>query len=877
MKLSVFSPSVFLLLLLTVQTEGQELNKRSYQATRVQNPPVIDGVINDNAWKDGSWCTDFTQYDPSNGKPVSQRTGFKVLFDENNLYVAIKAFDEYPDSIVRQLTRRDQPDGDVVAICFDSYHDLRTGFFFGVSASGVKYDLVYTNDGQNQDQSWDPDWWVKTSADSEGWVAEMKIPFSQVRFEKNSGDIWGMQVGRMIYRKNEVDYWQHIPRDAPGLIHMYGELKGLGNIEPRKIFDVKPYVVAKAETYKAESGNPFKSSGRNFGLNGGIDSKIGVTSNLTMDLTINPDFGQVEADPSVVNLTAFETFYKEQRPFFVEGNNITDFNLGIGDDRVGNDNLFYSRRIGRAPQVTPSGLNSSWAVDAPAFTNILGAAKLTGKTKDGLSLGFIEALTGEEKASIDTVGGRYSQPVEPMTNYFVGRVQKDMNTGNTIIGGIFTATNRMMDSTLALSLHSAAYTGGIDFTQYFRKKSWMINVNSAFSIVEGTKEAILKTQESSARYYQRPDNDYVRFNPQQESLTGTGGKLEVRKLNGHLNLIGVFLWRTPGFETNDLGYLRQADQLFGVLYAGYNQWMPKGIYNRYSISCPVYTIFNFGGTNLANGVEPNASITFRNFWNGFISGSFTTNQVSASLLRGGPVMKIPGSYQVQAGISTDSRKRLMISLSSGLNGRYLNSSSSEFMSFSLQFKPTEFLLVSVSPQFSKSADQLQYISTVDFNNDKRYLFATIRQKLAGASVRVNVNITPDLSIQYWGQPFFAEGKYSDYKYITSPSADKYSERFHLFSKDQISKAGNDYIIDEDRDGIPDYQACAGDFDYQAFLSNLVIRWEYNPGSSVYFVWSQTRNGSGDQAGIDFGSIGSLFSTKPTNIFLIKFSYRFGLK
>jgi hypothetical protein len=374
---------LILILLFLIQTRvlGHERSKNVYVTEHIKNPPVVDGILNDDTWREGRWCNDFTQNEPYNGKQVSQKTEFKILFDDNNLFAAIRAFDTCSDSRVRRLTRRDQVEGDVAAIIIDSYHDLRTEFFFGVSAAGVKYDLVYTNDGQVQDPSWDPNWWVKTSLSDNSWVAEIRIPLSQIRFEKNSGDNWGLQIARLIYRKNEIDFWQHIPKDAPGLIHMFGELKGLDKIRPHKILDVTLYIVAKAEPFKADKENPFRSTGKDYYLNSGIDSKTGVTNNLTLDLTLNPDFGQIESDPSEVNLTAFETFHKEQRPFFIEGNNITDYNLGVGDARVGNDNLFYSRRIGRAPQYYPANNKDRWMVSMPVYSRILGAAKLTGKTK----------------------------------------------------------------------------------------------------------------------------------------------------------------------------------------------------------------------------------------------------------------------------------------------------------------------------------------------------------------------------------------------------------------------------------------------------------------------------------------------------------------
>jgi len=558
----IFIASLILLVLISVIT-GQTPEKKQFKATRITNVPVINGILDEAEWASGNWTDEFIQNEPYNGKAASQRTEFTVLFDDDNLYVAIKAFDTSPDSIVNRLTRRDQADGDLVGIIFDSFHDLRTAFLFGVSSAGVKYDLMFSNDGQNEDETWDPNWWVKTTLNSEGWVAEMKIPFSQVRFEKNSGDVWGLEVARVLYRKNETAFWQHIPKDAPGLVHLFGELSGLEQIKPQKIFDVTPYGVARAETYAAVPENPFLASGKTAGLNGGLDAKIGVTNNMTMDLTINPDFGQVEADPSEVNLSAYETFFEEKRPFFIEGNNITNFGLGIGNGS-GDDNLFYSRRVGRQPQGYPD-LEEGWNADVPSNTTILGAAKLTGKTKDGLSVGFVEAMTAEEKAEVDTVGGSTFETVEPFTNFMVGRIQKDIKEGNTIIGGIFTSTNRALDNNLSEFMHKAAYSGGADFTQYFKDKSWMFNINTAFSLVEGSKEALYKTQTSSARYYQRPDNDHTKLDTNRTSLLGSGGRMQIMKMNGHWNFIMATIWKSPGLEINDLGYLREADQILNLL------------------------------------------------------------------------------------------------------------------------------------------------------------------------------------------------------------------------------------------------------------------------------------------------------------------------
>jgi hypothetical protein len=874
------------LLMILPGVTGQTPAKKQYKAARLTTAPAIDGILNDEAWKEGTWIDDFTQYEPYNGSKVSQRTEFKILFDDDNLYVAFKAYDTSPDSIVNRLTRRDNPDGDLVALVFDSFHDLRTGFLFGITSSGVKYDQMVTNDWQNQDESWDPNWWVKTSINDEGWVAEMKIPFSQVRFEKNSGDIWGLEVARLLYRKNETSFWQHIPKESPGMVHMFGELAGLEQIKPRKIFDVTPYTVGKLETFKAVPGNPFLEKGKKYGLNGGIDAKIGVTNNMTMDLTINPDFGQVEADPSQVNLSAYETFFSEKRPFFIEGNNITNFNIGIGDGDVGNDNLFYTRRIGRRPQGYPN-IGEGMYTDVPTFTSILGAAKLTGKTKNGLSVGFVEAVTNEEKAEIDNGGERTYETVEPLTNYVVGRVQKDYNDGKTIVGVIFTGTNRKLDTNLDDNMHKSAYSGGFDFTQYFKDKKWMFNINTAFSQVIGTKEALEKTQRSSARYFQRPDKDYALFDPNRTSLAGSGGRMQIMKLDGHLNLGGVVLWKTPGFEINDLGYLQQADRIMPIIWAGYNQWEPKGIYRRFNINGDIWSFFNFGGAHVNDGLEGNASMTFKNYWNAWVYGNVQTNSHDASILRGGPTMKVPGRWTSNAGFSTDSRKKLEFSFNLNFNTGFEDYYKNRYAGLEISYKPTNYLKLSLNPGYSKTFSELQYVTQTSNNGNDRYIFASIDRNTINASLRVNLNLSPDLTVQYWGQPFVASGRYYDYKYITNPVADKYHDRFHIYSDGELTPQDGSNQIDENLDGTIDYTFSTGDFNVKEFLSNLVVRWEYSPGSSVYLVWSQTRSGYNPTGDMDYlNNMGDLFDRKLfreddnynlKNVFLIKFSYRFGLK
>jgi hypothetical protein len=421
-------------------------DKRKFKALRLigQNP-VIDGLLNESFWVNSTKGGKFTQFEPAEGKDPYQPTEFSIYYDDNNIYVGIWAYDSNPDSISRRLTRRDDIDGDMVGIEFDSYFDHRTSFGFWVSASGVKMDKIASGDGNTEDTGWDPIWYVKTNINKEGWTAEMRIPLSQLRFSENSNKLWGVEIARRIFRKGETSLWQPIKRDESGWVHAFGELEGINDINPGKQLDITPYSVGSLERFEKEEGNPY-ATGKGKYLSGGFDAKIGITNNMTLDLAANPDFGQVEADPSQVNLTAYETFYEEKRPFFIEGRNILSMPLMVGDGDLANENVFYIRRIGRRPQGYP-GLGSGEYADIPEFTRIIGSAKLTAKTSGGLSIGVMEAVVSEQNAEIDLNGNKRYETIEPLTNYLVGSLHKDLNEGNTVIAGMMTATNRRLKDT----------------------------------------------------------------------------------------------------------------------------------------------------------------------------------------------------------------------------------------------------------------------------------------------------------------------------------------------------------------------------------------------------------------------------------------------
>jgi len=853
-------------------------DSKSFQAQKIKKSPQIDGRFNEEAWKKSDWINDFTQRSPYEGKEPSELTKFKILYDNDYLYVGIRSFDSQPDKIVKRLSRRDNLEGDYVSVQIDSYNDKRTAFVFSVTAAGVKEDMVISDDGNNNNINWDPIWYVETQIDDKGWTAEMKIPFTQLRFSKKGEQSWGFEIIRSIYRHQESVMWKLIPKDAGGWVSQFGQLKGMNNIKPQKEKSITPYTVAKLEKFEKVAENPFKSSGSNSNINAGFNGKFGVTNNLTLDLAINPDFGQVEADPSQVNLSAYETFFEEKRPFFIEGSNIMNFRLMVFGNFM-SDNLFYSRRIGRTPHYYPDAEDDEY-VKTPDNTNILSALKLTGKTKSGWSVGVLESVTGKETATISDGNDNFQQTVEPLTNYFLGRVQKDFNEGNTMLGGIFTATNRKINHDHLDFLHDQAYTGGFNFQHQWKDKTYMLAIRGIFSHVRGDNEAIIQTQRSSARYYQRPNTPHTKLDSSRNSLTGHGGSLMFGKMgNGKINYMLFVNYKSPGLELNDMGYQRKADEISQLGWIQYGFREPFSIFKNLFISSNQWIAWDYAGTNLVKGGNVQMSMNFKNHWDFHYGVNVNSVTLDRTALRGGQYFKEPASLNYWVNLGTDPRKPVQIDLWGNQSWRKFDYEKSKNIGVNFTFRPHNTLDVSISPSYSTSNKEIQYIDTKELTNDTKYLMGTINQTTFGLSLRINFSILPDLSIQYWGQPFIASGNYSDFKYITDPLAENYYDRFEVYHGSQVNYKNEDeiYEIDENYDGSVDYSFDNPDFNVLQFRSNLVARWEYMPGSTLYLVWSQNRDDYLHSGNFVLNrDLNALGNTYPHNIFLVKLTYRFGL-
>ncbi len=848
--------------------------------THAVNPhaPVIDARLDDPAWAKVEWAGDFVQREPNEGKAPTQQTSFKILYDEKNLYVAIRAHDNEPGKIVRRLARRDTVDGDWVEIQLDSYYDHLSAFCFMVNAAGVKSDLFLSGDGQVEDPDWNPIWDAETAVDGEGWTAEMRIPLSQLRYAGGAQSSWGVQVNRKFFRSQETSFWQFIPRDASGLVHCFGELRGLDGLRPQRQVELTPYSVGRTRAFRAEPGNPFATGSRS-SLFGGLDGKVGVTSDLTLDFTIYPDFGQVEADPSVVNLTAFETYYEEKRPFFIEGRNIISFDMLGGDGDFSQDNLFYSRRIGRYPQREVE-VGQGEYVDMPSSTNIIGAFKLTGKTRSGVSIGVIDAVTAAEYADLSFSGLTRQEPVEPATNYLGLRFQKDYHHGDTVVGGIITAVNRNLKGDELDFLHSAAYAGGFDINHTWKNRTYSIQFMTAFSLVRGSEEALLRTQLSSLRYFQRPDADYLKLDPARRSLSGHGGTLTFNKSgSGHLSFSTGVTWRSPGFEVNDMGYTRYADAAMQYFWAGYRWWKPFSVFREVQVNFNQWVGLNFGGERIFMGGNVNFWGRFKNYWQFGLGINRQFPGLSATALRGGPSLRTQGGWNMWGQLSSDTRRKFQYNFMGSSYQGDRGYMSDRSLSVGVTYQASNALTLTLSPQFEVYKPMLQWVTQCARGDEPRYIMAALGQKTVGLTVRLNWSLTPELSIQYYGMPYISAGTYSKFKRITDSRAATLEGRFHLFGPGEISSDPVEgvYNIDENGDGLADYSFPNPNFNFFQFRSNLVIRWEYLPGSVLYLVWSQDRTGFDHTGQFAFGDgFRDLFDVHPGNVFLVKFSYCFRL-
>ena len=855
-------------------------------AVRTNDRIVVDGLLTEQVWQRSGY-TQLVQQDPDQGLKPSQHSEFWVAYDDEAIYFAAKYYDTRPDSIMARLVRRDYIWGDPSDGCvlyLDSYRDKRSGYFFYVSAAGTLADGLIENDvKQPNDLTWDAVWEGVPNIDDEGWSLEMKIPYSQLRFNEGDSQEWGINVERFISRRFETDMLAYTPRNESGFTSRFPKLVGIEGITPPARIELLPYITGKAEYINNTPGDPF-NSGKEYQPGIGLDVRAGLGSSLTLNGTINPDFGQVEVDPAFVNLSDVEYTFEEKRPFFTEGTTIYRFGRGGTNSNPSfnwsNPNIFYSRRIGRAPQ---GSLPAYDYVDIPDGTHILGAAKISGQVYDGWKIGTIHALTKRESADIDYEGSRSEVEVEPLTYYGIFRAQKDFNSGDQGIGILSTFTNRFFkDQTLESAINKNAFVFGTDgWTFLDDENTYVLTGWAALSNVSGTEDRMIALQKSPLHYFQRPDAAHISVDSSATSLTGYSGRLMLNKNRGRWTFNTTVGLISPEFEVNDLGFGAFSDLINAHFYTSYRWNEPTEFYQGASVSAATYVNFDFGGNRTAQGYWMNGNITLRDYYGGNISISYNPSSLNARRTRGGPLTVNPESKSVNFNLNTDNRVWWVGYLGGYMSSGAAGNSRDIYTSFEFKVLPT--LTLSVGPEFVKDVLEAQWVSkfsdpmaTETYNN--RYVFAHLEQTTFAADIRADWIISPKLSFQIYVQPFIASGKYTDFKYLAkSKSFDfvKYGESGSTIEQ-TVSTEGDiiSYTLDPDSDGPSESKTIWNpDFNYISLRGNAVLRWEYMPGSTLYLVWTQSRQDYDSNGDFHFGdSMSNLFSVKPDNIFMLKLSY-----
>ncbi|MDQ3394763.1 MAG: carbohydrate binding family 9 domain-containing protein [Bacteroidota bacterium] len=857
--------------------------RKKYVTQQLNGEIIIDGLPDEEAWNSVEWGGDFIQMVPDEGKQPSEQTNFKILYDKRFLYIAYRCHDSAPDSIVNRMGRRDEFPGDWVEINIDSYHDLRSAFSFTISASGVRNDEFASNNGNNWDSSWNPIWFAKTNIDDKGWTAEVKIPLSQLRYGNERDKVWGIQFMRRLFRKEERSIWQQISQSSGVWISSFGELHGLKDIPFHRQVEIAPYITAQVDKYKKEPGNPF-ANGLDADVTAGMDGKIAVTNDLILDFTINPDFGQVEADPSQVRIDGFQNFFEERRSFFIESRNIFDYQL-TGSEAGGeydSDLLFYSRRIGSSPHGFPK-INDGEYIKSPQNTSILGAAKFSGKTKKGLSIGILESITQKEMAIIDLNDQRRKEMVEPLTSYFVGRVQKDIKAGNTVLGGIITSVNRGRG--LEHILHSNAFSGGLDFLHFWRDRSWYIRGNLVFSHVEGNQEVILNTQTNFEHIFQRPGAKEVSLDSSRTSLTGMGGTFRFGKIGSKIGKWGQvfrfetgFTFRSPQLELNDIGFMLTANEINHFSWAGVHFQKPFSIFRTARFNYNHWSRWDYSGQFLYQAFNVNSHATFKSFWQTGTGLTYNPYDISNNALQGGSSIRRPPGMGHNIYLTSDTRKKIYVNINTFNFWGFDNTVKGHNLGLLLSIQPINALRISMSGNYSQNwRRQDQFISNIVQNSAIKTIVGAVKQNTLRFTGRISYNLTPDLTLQYYGQPFITRPLYSKFAYVSNPMATRYNDRFHVFNNEEISFSDGQYFVDENGDGTAEYSFSKPDFNFVQFRSNLILRWEYKAGSELYLVWSQG-NTPDAFSDLDTPLHNSLwnntFAEEGRNSFLIKCTYRF---
>ncbi len=833
------------------------------KAVRAQGAIAIDGKLDEAEWQEAPPHTTFTQRDPDEGQKATEETEVRVLYDDDSIYIGARLSDSQPKAIKALLGRRDSElTSDSFTVYLDAYNDKRTGFYFGISAGGTLSDGTLFNDDWD-DNAWDGIWEGKAKHDETGWSAEFRIPLSQLRFKQEEVARWGVNFKRMITRTNEQAYAALRPKKESGFVSRFLPLVGLTGLEPKRRYLVTPYVTAKTLSTVATPGDPF-NDGRVSKAAFGTDLKLGLGSNLTLDATFNPDFGQVEVDPAVVNLSDVESFFDEKRPFFIEGSDTFGFGWGGASNNMNfnfaSPNLFYSRRIGRTPQGSPGVADYA---RVPEGVRIDAAAKITGKILGAWNVGVLQAFTGRAEADLMSSGRFSSEVVEPRASYSVLRAQRDFNAGRQGLGFIGTFVDRdFAGAGLVNQLNRRASTFGVDgWTTLGHGKGneriWALTGRLAVSNIAGSAARIASVQRASQHYFQRPDASHVEVDPLQTSLSGYTFRVALNREKGPVLFNAALGATSPGFDSNDVGITFRTDQINGHVSGGYRWTQPGRFYRNAGVQGGAFRTNDFGGNMTSLGLFSWYWMGFKNYWG--VEGSVFGNpeSITTTQTRGGVAMLRPAQLSFDVGVNSDARKSLTVRFGMrGGSGR-LDSTFARGGYVSLEWKPAPKLSVSVRPEYEYQRNGAQFVANIEdpaavATYGTRHVFARLKQETFSAGIRLNWTFTPALSLQTYIQPLISSGEYSEYGDLVRP-------RSYEFAR---------YAAGSLPPGVSN-----PDFTFKSIRGNAVLRWEVRPGSAAYFVWTQNRDDS-DPSG-EFRlrrSFSTLLDARADNIFLVKFAF-----
>lgn len=823
------------------------------QVTAVRiNPerPHVDGLLDDAMWQETTFATGFSQRDPVEFDRAHNGTEFAICYDDDALYIAARM--QSLDPVMSAVTRRDNiANSECIIVSLDTYENKRTAYTFVVTATGVRSDFYHgSDDYEDRDYEWDPVWEAAARRRADGWTMEMRIPLSQLRFQRKAELAWGINVNRWVPTANEDSYWVLVPKNETGWSSRMGRVVGIENIAPSRRIEFLPYVTGNLRRDDSiDEADPFRDV-NDYSARAGGDLKVGVGPNLTLTGAINPDFGQVEADPAVVNLTAFETIFEERRPFFTEG---SDLLSGDGP------NYFYSRRIGASPWGFATGTDTGTYSHVPNSTSIIGAAKLTGRTNNGLNIGLLGAVTSEETGDIYDQGtdSFEEQQVQPRTVYGTARLQQEFGRDASTVGVIFTGVERDLDdSPIADELRRRAIAGGVDFNLRFAGGKYVVGGDTGASYIDGNESVMTAAQLSSARYYQRPDADYVDVDTTRTDLTGWVGNLRVEKLAGQHWLWGMGAGAvSPGFELNDAGRLQTADDVDGWGWLRYRENEAGSLFHDWWIQSRSDSRWNFGGVRNWTTVDVEGNATFTNFVGTNLLYHAMVGGLSDDFLRGGPLIKASPSWSIEnAWWSGDNRRT-----SWRLWGKHWKSdlgSWSYHVEGSVTVRPWDRLQLSLNSRWDHSMFAL-YIGREGGGPPEtfgdRHIISFIDLDELRLGARVDLAITPDLSLEFYAEPFNSSGRYHDFSELIAARTTDLRYYGRVPGTSITDNGDGTYTV---TDGADTFAINRPDFNLVSFRSNFVLRWEWLPGSTFFFVWQQNS-----------GELSPVFETvRPANLF-----------